>query len=43
MNKIKKEIKKFICKSTGEEIIFPIAYIEGNTNNNNNKTLSFIG
>ena len=43
MNKIKKEIKKFICKSTGEEIIFPIAYIEGNTNNNNNKTLAVIG
>ena len=29
MNKVRKEICKFKCKTTGEEIIFTVAYVEG--------------
>lgn len=30
MNKIRKEISKFKCQTTNEEIIFTVAYVEGN-------------
>ncbi|WP_028329440.1 succinylglutamate desuccinylase/aspartoacylase domain-containing protein [Brachyspira alvinipulli] len=47
MNKIRKEICKFKCQTTGEEIIFTVAYVEGKLDSNSRKlkyhTLAIIG